>query len=241
MGARRIVWFSCGVPSACAAKLTVQKHPDAMVIYCDVSKDEDADNIRFRSDVERWIGKPVQLIKSEKFDTVDEVFAKERYMSGPKGARCTTEMKKIPRLAFQQPDDIHIFGFAWDEMERRYDFERRNPELNLEWPLFTAGLEVDDCLKMVQKAGIAVPRMYLLGFEHNNCWGCVKSSSPKYWNLVRRYRPDVFERRATRSRELGCRLVMLKGQRIFLDELPPEEMEYIQEKLSCGPECGQVG
>lgn len=237
---RRVVWFSCGAASAVAAKLTTWAHPEAEVVYCDTSKDEHPDNLRFRRDVEKWIGKAVTLIRSEKYEGIEDVFEKRKYMSGPKGAICTTEMKKIPRFAFQQADDVHIFGFTADEGRRIDAFKARNPELRLEWPLLGAGIEKDDCYRMIREAGIVLPAMYGLGFKNNNCLGCVKATSPVYWNRVRDIFPAVFQRRAEQSRALGVKLVRYKGERIFLDELPAEEKTGDEENVSCGPECGQV-
>jgi hypothetical protein len=78
--------------------------------------------------------------------------------------------------------------------------------------------------------------MYELGFEHNNCIGCVKSTSTGYWNRVRRLFPDVFDRRARQSRLIGARLVRVKGVRVFLDELPLEEHDP-DDDIDCGPVC----
>lgn len=237
---RRVVWFSCGAASAVAAKLTTWAHPEAEVVYCDTSKDEHPDNLRFRRDVEKWIGKAVTVIRSEKYEGIEDVFEKRKYMSGPKGAICTTELKKIPRFAFQRPEDIHIFGFTADENRRIDAFKSRNPELRLEWPLLGAGIEKDDCLRMIREAGIVLPAMYGLGFKNNNCLGCVKATSPVYWNRVRDIFPAVFQRRAEQSRALGVKLARYKGERVFLDELPAEEKSGDEENVSCGPECGQV-
>lgn len=238
---RRIVWFSCGAASAVAAKLTVDKYPDVAVVYCDTSKDEHSDNLRFRGDVERWIGRTVQVIRSEKYSTVDDVNEKRRYMAGPKGAICTTELKKIPRFTFQRPDDIHIFGFTSDEKRRIDRFKSGNPELYLEWPLLEAGITKDDCYRRIIEAGINLPAMYGLGFKNNNCIGCVKATSPAYWSRTRFLFPERFRLRAERSRALGVRLVRLHGERIFLDELPADaSTRGEQEDISCGPECGQV-
>jgi 3'-phosphoadenosine 5'-phosphosulfate sulfotransferase (PAPS reductase)/FAD synthetase len=237
---RRVVWFSCGAASAVAAKLTVEKDPTASVVYCDTSASEHPDNLRFLADVERWIGKPVTRIKSEKYATVDEVFEKRRYMSGIKGALCTTEMKKIPRLGFQRPDDIHIFGFTADETERIDRFRLGNPDMFLEWPLLDGKIDKADTYRRVSAAGIKLPVMYGLGFTNNNCIGCVKAASHTYWNRIRLYWPDVFERRCRQSREIGAKLITLNGERAFLDELPVESTLFDGESISCGPECGQV-
>lgn len=233
---RLLVWFSCGGASACALKLVAHLNP--MAIYCDLSKDENADNVRFRADVERWTGIKVTVIKSKLYDTVEEVFEARQYMSGPAGAPCTVEMKKVPRFDFQRADDTHIFGMTADESSRIRKFEADNHDMNLAWPLVKAGLTKDDCLEMLTAAGIVLPTAYLLGYENNNCEGCVKASSARYWNRVRKTAPEVFRRRCEQSRRLGCKLVRWKGERIYLDELPEEADDQITERISCGPDCG---
>lgn len=245
---RVLVWTSCGAASACAAKLAKAKYPNRVVeyIYCDVSKDEDADNQRFLADVERWLGITVKVIRSEKYSTTDDVFEDRQFMSSPNGACCTTELKKVPRFAYQWPEDVHIFGFTIDETmpkckdprrDRIAGFEKENPELFTDWILRDAGMTKADCHAMIAAAGIEQALMYRLGFKNANCKACVKMTSPDGWNRTRRHFPDAFKRRAEQSRRIGARLVRLKGERIFLDELPADADEKINEDLSCGPQC----
>lgn len=237
---RRVVWYSCGAASAVAAKLIIDRYgsEEVDVVHCNTMRNEHPDNERFTVDVEKWIGKRVSVIESTKFSTVEDVFSSRRYMSGRKGAPCTVELKKKPRFAYQHPDDIHIFGFTVDEKKRALRFAEDNHELNLEWPLIDAGVPKSRCLEMIAEAGIDIPAMYRLGYSNNNCLGCVKATSPHYWNAIRRDFPEVFERRAVQSRGIGCRLARLKGKRIFLDELPASATEVVEEDLSCGPQCG---
>jgi hypothetical protein len=232
---RLVVWFSCGAASACALKLLAHRNPVAM--YCDTSRGEHSDNMRFMKEVEEWTGVPIQIISSSKYKTIEEVFDARRYMSGVKGAPCTVEMKKVPRFKFQKPDDTHVFGMTTDERKRIAGFEADNHELKLLWPLVDAGMSKPDCLRMVEEAGIRLPMKYLQGYSNNNCHGCVKATSPHYWNLVRNTDPEVFASRCEQSRRLGAKLVRYKGVRIFLDELPPDSEEVVQEDLSCGPQC----
>ena len=142
-------------------------------------------------------------------------------------------------MLWQRPTDRHVFGYTYDKLDRdRADRLRANyPEMVILTPLIERQITKASCLSMVASAGIKLPPMYAMGFQNNNCIPCVKATSPSYWNKVRRDFPDVFARRAAQSRELGCRLARLKGERIFLDELPPEETEWVQEDLSCGPQC----
>jgi hypothetical protein len=240
---RIVVWFSCGAASAVAAYLAKQKYGAIDIVYCDTSKDEHPDNMRFLHDVEKWIGQTVTIIASATYTSVTEVFAHRRYMSGMAGAPCTVAMKKIPRFEYQRADDLNIFGMDSNESKRITSFEINNPELHLEWILRDQGITKSDCFQILQSAGIKLPVLYGLGFKNNNCIGCVKATSPKYWNMVREHFPETFKSRAEQSRVIGCRLTRIKSgkkwERIFLDELPVGEYkQYRLENISCGPECG---
>lgn len=84
---RVIAWFSHGGSSAVAAALAVGRWPSqTLVVCCDTTASEHPDNERFRGEVERWIDRPIVMLKSKKYTTVDEVFIAERYMSGIAGA-----------------------------------------------------------------------------------------------------------------------------------------------------------
>jgi hypothetical protein len=241
---RIIVWFSCGAPSACAAKAAIDRYGAERVtpVYCDLSLNEDDDNLRFRKNCEDWFHKPITVIKNPNYDTVEEVFEAKQYMSGIHGAVCTGQMKKVPRFAFQRPDDIHIFGLTADEPKRIANFTIANSELNLVWILSELSLSKSQCFYMVKQAGIDLPRRYEMGFRNNNCECCVKATSLAYWVLSRRVNPVSFARRAKQSRQIGVRLTRLNGVRIFLDEIPPDEQipkRFLKkmENVQCGPEC----
>lgn len=239
---RTVVWFSCGAASAVAARMVCQRAvtsgEDIHVVYCDTLASEHPDNMRFFQDVENWIGQPIEIIASEKYASIDDVFEQTRYMSGIKGARCTVEMKKIPRFAYQQPDDVHVFGLTADEGKRIERFEANNPELRLCWELRTLNITKADCYRIIQEAGIELPAMYALDFNNNNCIACVKATSAKYWDKIRRHFPLIFAKRAEQSRRLGVRLVRYKGVRMFLDELPQlNEDQTPEENIECGVLC----
>lgn len=166
---RTISWFSCGAASAVASYLT----PEAQLVYCDTGG-EHPDNKRFLADVEKWLGKKVTILKSEKYSDHMDVCQKERYINGPSGARCTVELKKVQRFKFQEPDDIQIFGYTVEERERAKKFCLSFPEVNARFPLIEKNLTKENCIGLIKEVGIKVPAMYLLGFNNNNCIGCVK-------------------------------------------------------------------
>ena len=121
----------------------------------------------------------------------------------------------------QNPHDFIVLGFTAEEKHRhdRFVLTERDNVLPI---LIDSGITKQKCYKLIADAGLVLPRVYFLGYPNANCIGCVKATSPTYWNHVRKNHPDVFEERASLSRELDCRLVQVKGERIFLDELDSE-------------------
>ena len=206
---RTLAWFSCGAASAIAAKIVAERCDDFRVVYCDTMATEHPDNQRFFDEVQEWLGVEIVRIRSDRYETVDDAMMGERYMSGVKGARCTLEMKKMPRFAYQQPGDVHVFGFTADEGKRIDEFVER-ADIDMWFPLAEQGITKADCYRIVEDA-IELPALYRLGYRNNNCLGCVKATSARYWNMTRRDFPDVFARRVEQSRELGVRLTRASG------------------------------
>lgn len=223
---RTVCWFSAGAASAVAARLTIASHADReIVIVRELLDGEHPDNERFARDCAAWFGREITTIRSEKYRDHWQVIEERRFISGPEGALCTVELKKVPRFAFQRVDDVHIFGFTADkrDMKRAERMRQQNPELTIETPLIDAGLRHADCLAIIERASIVLPAMYLLGFLNNNCIACSKARSPKYWRRIKRHFPPEFWRMARLQREIGYTQVRLADDTpVYLDELPDE-------------------
>jgi len=240
---RVLAWFSCGDASAVAGKMTVEKYGDrAEVLYCDTFAYEHPDNRRFFADVERWIGITIRVLRSEKYRDIFDVFDRTGWLVGVGGARCTTELKKNVRAAYQRWDDVHVFGFTADEQNRVDRFHRENPDLLAEFPLVERGITKAECHDRIRAAGIELPAMYRLGYRNNNCIGCVKGQAG-YWNKIRRDFPEAFDRMAKQERKMGVAINKSyagdgKRKRVFLDELPPDSGRYNAEPdIECGVLC----
>lgn len=222
-----VVWFSSGAASAVAAKKTIEQYGDSCTVRIinNPIKEEDSDNIRFLRDVEKWLGVEIEIATNSKYPSCSavDVWEKRRFMSGVAGAPCTLELKKIARQQWEMDNDAdwHVLGFTSEEEGRFCNFQQKE-RLNTLPVLIEAGLSKADCYKVLQDAGIKPPRIYEMGYPNANCIGCVKATSPTYWNHVRRMHPAVFEQRAVQSRDIGARLVRVNGSRIFLDELDPQ-------------------
>lgn len=241
---RTVVWFSCGASSAVAAKLVLAQGP-AEIVYTDPGS-EHPDNKRFMAECEEWFGQEVTKLKSEQYEDTWDVWAKTNYLVGPQGARCTAELKRKLRFAFQQPDDRQVFGYTVEPREqgRAALAEKTNPEVDWWWPLIEMNLNKADCLAMIERAGIELPAMYKLGYDHNNCIGCPKGAIG-YWNKIRVDFPVTFHRMAVEERRVGhaCNSEeVTPGSRkktpVWLDELDPARGDYKTEpEIECSIMC----
>ncbi|MCR5876967.1 hypothetical protein [Phenylobacterium sp. J367] len=232
---RHIGWYSDGIASAIACKYLLREEPEALIVKCDTGS-EDEDNARFRAECARWFNREILILKNPEFEDNYAVWTKRRYMSGIAGAPCTMEQKVTPRLAFQQPGDVHVFGYTWDKLDvARFEaFQKNYPDLIARAPLIEREITKANCLAMMQDTGIEPPRTYAMGFPNANCLqtGCVKATSPDYWALFRKVFPDRFAKTAALARELNVRLVIMDRETLpdgrvhnirgFIDDIPAD-------------------
>lgn len=244
---RVIAWFSCGAPSTIAAKLAIAEHgPDVIVARIDTGT-EHADQERYTAAAEKYLDHEVTVLRSKDYADTWQVWEKRRFIVGRDGAPCTVELKRKVRYAFQQPSDLHVFGYTNEEKDRAARFALTEPGLDTWYPLIDRDLTAADCRAMVERAGIELPVMYRLGFQNNNCIGCPKGGIG-YWNHIRRHFPDTFDRMAKLERDIGhavCSEEVTEGSRaktpVWLDELDPDRGDILTEaRHDCSLMCAAV-
>jgi 3'-phosphoadenosine 5'-phosphosulfate sulfotransferase (PAPS reductase)/FAD synthetase len=228
---RKVVWFSCGAASTMVAKIIKDSGVDAEYVYCDTGG-EHTDNRRFLSDVEKWLGIKVQILKNEKYANHIDVIRKTKYVNGVRGAMCTTKLKKQLRFKYQQADDAQYFGYTVEEKHRAERFNKSFPEVDAKFPLIEQGITKKECLGVLWNVGIELPTMYKLGYNNNNCIGCVKGGKG-YWNQIRKDFPDAFNEMAVVEREVGASCI----NGTFLDELKKSEGRHEKIEISCDFVC----
>lgn len=236
-----VVWFSCGVASAVAAKKTLELYPDDNVRIVNTPlAGEHEDNLRFKKDVESWLGVDIETAINPKWpnSSANEIWEKYGWMSNPYGAECTRTLKKGARYEWEKTNkpDWHVLGFTADEIKRYKSFIKSEKD-NVLPVLIEAEITKAMCFDIIKSVGIKRPAVYDMGYPNANCIGCVKATSPTYWNLVREKHPEVFLSRAKLSRDIGCRLVRVKGKRIFLDELKATDKGRKIKSWDCGIFC----
>lgn len=243
---RIVCQFSCGAASAVATKLTLAQYGgthDVQIINAFI-KQEHPDSQRFFAECQAWFGQPIVQLRDEKYGAdIIQVFRSVRFIKGPKGAPCSGRLKRGLLDAWKQDDGVIVLGFDASEDDRWQDWLERNPGRLAIAPLITAGLTKDDCKAMVLRAGIALPAMYDLGYDNNNCIGCVKGGEG-YWRAIREDFPAHFKEICLVQDELGPGSWFLryrsgprKDERFPLRELPEGPIIRNERLPSCSFFC----
>lgn len=214
-----IAWFSCGATSAIATMIALRDFSNVIIYRIDTGS-EHPDNERFMHDCEQKLfHQNVNVVKSTKYDNVLSVIKKKRFINSPFGASCTYELKKKVRYEIEDNLGIwggQIFGFDCSEQKRASRFVEQYPKTKPLFPLIEHNLTKADCLAIIANHGIELPKMYRLGYNNNNCIGCVKGGRG-YWNMIRKDFPEAFKSMACVERLIGHSCI----KNCFLDELPP--------------------
>jgi len=228
----KVAWFSCGATSAVAAFY----EKDARILYIETGSHH-PDSLRFLNDCERWYGRSIETLQNTKYKNHFDCIEKTRFINGPRGARCTSELKKKVRLNFEKEhqDLTYVWGFEYAplEIKRANQIKASLPQFNHIFPLIDRKITKQHAISILEVEGIKVPEMYRLGFHNNNCIGCPKGGAA-YWNKIRVLFPDVFDRMAKLERDIGRSCLKLK----FLDKLDPSEG---RDKEPLVMDCGHIG
>lgn len=228
---KRIVsWFSCGSASAYATYLALQKYKEIEIVYCEVIN-EHSDNKKFLKDFENKFKVKINILKNEKYNgDIYKVFRERKFIKNQFGAPCTMLLKKEMRKKYQKPDDIQIFGYTAEELGRRDRLIDANPEIITDDILIDNNITKNICKNWLIDNGFELPVMYKLGYQNNNCIGCVKGGMG-YWNAIRKDFPEIFDKMAKLERELGHSVC----KESYLDELEPNRGSF---KRDLPKECG---
>lgn len=233
---RIVSWFSCGAASAVATKLVLAESSPVTIAYCRV-REEHPDNMRFLRECEEWFDQKILILENETYKGSCRNVFRKNFFRTPNGSPCTRELKRKVRMKFQQPNDTIVFGYTIEEEDRLNDFIDRNNEVPVRAPLIEQGLTKENVLAMVGRAGMELPEMYKLGYEHNNCIGCVKGGMG-YWNKIRVDFPRQFKEYADMERERGYTILKDKNGPLYLHDLDPTRGRFADEpKIQCGILC----
>jgi 3'-phosphoadenosine 5'-phosphosulfate sulfotransferase (PAPS reductase)/FAD synthetase len=230
-----VSWFSAGVSSAVATKLKINKIDKIIYTHID---DQHPDTLRFIKDCEKWFGKKIEILQSpyKSVENACRMSGGRGYVNGAAGAVCSRLLKRRVRKEWEIEQTellTYIWGLDCNEKHRAERIIESMPEQQHVFPLIENNITKQEAHQMLNANNIKRPVMYDLGYNNNNCIGCVKGGKG-YWNHIRIDFPEVFKKRAEMERFIHG--TCIKG--IYLDELDPESGRHTPPIVDdCGILC----
>lgn len=219
---KHIVMFSGGAGSWCAAKrVAKQVDPQNVTLLFADTKMEDQDLYRFLHEAAKNVGSPLVSVADGR-DPWD-IFHDERFLGNTRVDPCSKILKRqLLRSWLEEnhaPENTVVYlGFDWTEEHRVKRGQEYWKPWNVEAPLCRPPfLSKREMLEALQKEGIEPPRLYRMGFPHNNCGGfCIKAGQA-HFRLLLKMMPERYafhERKEEELRDyLGKDVAILRDRR----------------------------
>lgn len=239
---KRVVMFSGGAGSWGAAKRAVERHgAEAVTLLFADTLIEDEDLYRYLAEAASNVG--AKLVRIAEGRDPWDVFFDERFLGNTRIDPCSKILKRELMRGWLEDncapvDTTVVLGYDWTEAHR---FERAQgywAPWAVEAPMCDRPLVMKaEQLDAMSEQGLEPPRLYAMGFEHNNCGGfCIKAGQAQFERLLRvlpaRY--HYHERREIELREyLGKDVSILRDR--AGGKLTPLTLREFRERLERDP------
>lgn len=195
---KHVVMFSGGIGSWAAAKIIANRFgkKDLYLLFTDVKGNndsphvgEDEDTYRFIEDAVKNVGGTYVYLNTGM--DIWETFKKHRFLGNSRLAKCSHELKQKPARDWldencDPAETIVYVGIDWTETHRIPAIQRNYVPYQVDAPLTEPPyLEKKELIQWAEREGLKVPRLYALGFAHNNCGGgCVRAGQGQFKQLL---------------------------------------------------------
>jgi hypothetical protein len=195
---KHIVFYSGGIGSWMTAKRVIEKEGKENVglLFTDTLI-EDEDLYRFLDETAKDFDVPLTHISEGR--TPWEIFKDVRWLGNSRLAQCSHILKqktaeKWIKEHFKENECVLYLGIDWTEEHRTKAPKKNWSPYQVEFPMIEPPyLSKKDMLSELKKRGITAPRLYELGFSHNNCSGmCVRGGQGHFIHLLQQF-PDRYK------------------------------------------------
>lgn len=195
---KHIVMFSGGIGSYITAKRVceVVGAENVTLLFSDVKGanenphiGEDEDTYRFVQEAATKLNAKLVILNDGR--DIWQVFREKKFLGNSRLAPCSAELKQKPakKWIFENttPEDSVIYvGIDWTEKHRMEAIVRGYAPWRVGAPLTKPPfLTKEQMIQEAEAEGLKAPRLYSLGFKHNNCGGgCVRAGQAQFKNLL---------------------------------------------------------
>lgn len=192
-----VVNFSGGICSFWAAKRVVDRYgTDKTTLLFADTLIEDEDLYAFNAHSEKVLG--LKITRISEGMTPWELFRRQGMIGNNRFPICSVYLKRKPldewlRRNHLEFDTTVYVGFDFTEFTRLEDLRAEKNTWRIEAPMCEEPLwdkcrMRDECVKL----GFKIPRLYQLGFPHNNCGGRCVRAGITHWVHLLRHLPNRF-------------------------------------------------
>lgn len=202
-----VVMFSGGVGSWATAKRVAERHgtDDLILLFAD-TQIEDEDLYRFLDEAAENVGG--ELVALQEGRTPWEVFFDVSFLGNTRADPCSRVLKRQFLRDWVDehcdPSNTTLYlGIDWTEEHRITKAQRYWGEWDVQAPMCEAPyMDKYDMLEALGDEGIEPPRLYKLGFPHNNCGGfCIKAGEA-HFRLLLETMPTRYREHERKEQEL---------------------------------------
>jgi hypothetical protein len=197
--------YSGGIGSWAAAKMVAAKYgtENLYLVFTDVKGNndsphvgEDEDTYRFLEDSVKNVGGTYIYINEGR--DIWEVFKDKKFLGNSRLAHCSFELKQKPARKWLDencdPEETVVYvGIDWTETHRLPAIVKNylpykavaplaEPYFHRETRMY---FDKHELIEWAESEGLKSPRLYGLGFSHNNCGGgCVRAGQAQFKKLL---------------------------------------------------------
>ncbi|WP_433891770.1 hypothetical protein [Streptomyces sp. CA-111067] len=208
-----VVMWSGGITSWATARIVIERHgrADTTLLFADTNA-EDEDLHRWNRDATAQLGMDLVRVADPAERDPWQVFEDKRWIGNTRVAQCSHVLKQEPCRTWLEancdPANTVVYvGLDWSEPHRL-------PGVISKWAPWTAQAPLteppyrdkDQWFALARSVGLVIPRLYPLGFAHNNCGGaCVKGGQAQWVRLLKVF-PERFARAEAFEQKMRSRL-----------------------------------
>jgi hypothetical protein len=215
---QHVVMWSGGITSWATARHVIGQHgtQNVTLLFADTLI-EDEDLYDFNEAASAQLGVPITRVADGRDPW--QVFEDKRWLGNTRIAQCSHALKQEPcrdwlnANAGSFADTTLYVGIDWTETERLPAIVRGWAPWTVDAPLTRPPYRDKAQLRAeARAAGLIDPRLYRLGFAHNNCGGaCVKGGQAQWVRLL-----EVFPDRYARAERAEERMRALLGKDVSI-------------------------
>lgn len=216
---KHVVMWSGGITSWATARLVIERYgrDNVILLFADTNA-EDEDLHRFNRDATVQLNMDLIRVADPKERDPWQVFEDARWLGNTRIAQCSHKLKQEPCRAWLEanadPEHTIVYvGIDWSETHRLPGIVRNWLPWKAEAPLTAPPYrDKQQWLDAARAVGLEIPRLYRLGFAHNNCGGaCVKGGQAQWVRLL-----EVFPERYARAEAAEEKMRRLLGKDVSI-------------------------